>query len=589
MKRLLHSFTSWAALGAGLSLSGGIAQAAVSDYAGSYAANLASLEVPAGGGEAVETFYGRLELTVNANGIATGALKTRAGKSYPLSTKVVESGMTLIASDSQSQNNVGAAKIKGTSIFAINFSLSINTEGVITVSGLNGNPGDVNGLFFAAGSYKFLKFTGTGESIPEWAGNYTVAFLPPEGAGEMVPAGAGFASLSVNSVGKLIYKGKLGDGTAFTGSANPIAGAVYSIFTTPPGYAAGGYFTAELDLDQRGELTTPANWNKPAKISDKAYPAGFSTAPSIVIQPWIVPAKKAYPIVGSLGFGTSKNFTIDFSGEGLLETDFTGALPDTVRITGLSKIQAVAGGASAPVENNSKEWNKLWNVNLNPLTGVFSGKQTLKRAVGGKTVVVEVDGVVSLADKLGMAPFAFGQYRVSNVSGLVTFSGPLINNVDVGTSGTYSAVAALAIPDACDELSDPAVGGITNVKKPIPGLPGGLPTLSYGLYPDGNERKVLGTFPIVISEDLQTMTFNGRKLKLVSYTPIGTGVLAYNTASAAGTLTLHVARDSATGQMNGFIATYFQFAGFSVKTAVFTASSLGGSSGADSVTSITKK
>lgn len=544
MKRFFTSLFAWAGMAAGFLFSGGAAQAAIADYAGSYAANLASLETPAGGGDPVEAFYGRLELTVNAKGTATGTLKTRAGKSYSISTKVQESGSTLIANDAQQQNNVGAAKIRGTSVFAINFSLTIKADGSITVSGMNGNPGDANAMFFVAGSFKFLSFTGKPGNTPTWVGNYTLALLPPADAPETVPAGAGFASLTVNSVGKLLYSGKLGDGTKFTGSASPSAGAVYSIYSIPPGYAAGGYFSAELDLDQRGALSEPAIWNKVAKSSDKSYPAGFSTEPIVVIQPWLVPAKKAYPIVASLGFGSSKNFAVDFSGEGLIDTDFTTSLPDTARITGLANLQAVAGGASAPAENNSKDWNKLWSVKLNPLTGVFAGKQTLKRTVDGKatTTIADVEGVMSLADALSTEPFAYGQYRVSNVTGLVSFAGPLVNNPAVATAGDYTVKID---ETSATDVSAPLSGSPMTHRNP-PVRPKGSPT-------DGQVVK------FTISEDLQTLTFNGQVLK---YIGPGLGGRVYQKVvvptglgKPGGQFAVSIAVDAATGNvtyLNGF-------------------------------------
>jgi len=514
MKRFFASLFARTGLVAGLVLSVCFAQAASVDYTGSYAANLSSLAVSPGGGEPIEVLYGRLEFKVTAKGStinATGTLRNKAGKTYPVSTKLVTSGADLIASDAQSQNNVGAAKIKGTSSYLINFTLTLKADGSVVVGGLDLSLGAESVQFASAGSYRFVKFTGKPDNRPSWIGNYTLAYLPSEGAPATVPAGAGYASLSVNSVGKLSYKGKLGDGTQFTGSADPISGAVYSIYSVPPGYATGGYLLSELDLDRRGEQAELTLWNKPQKTTDGAYPGGFSTGVVAVVQPWLVPAKKAYPIASTLGlgFGSSKNYSVDFSGEGLLESDFSTSLPDTARITGLAKIQAVAGGAGAPAANNSKDWDKLWAVKLNPLTGVFAGKQTIKRTIEGKTTttVADVEGVFSFAATLGTAPFAYGQYRLNNVSGLVTFSGPLEDNKAVAMAGTYSVKLERLIDE--DVVAEPPYNGNINAAKP-PGSPSHGATLTFS-----------------ISEDLRSLKISGKTLPLVEGQTLNQPILQY--------------------------------------------------------------
>lgn len=512
MKRFTRSLFAWALAVVGLSLTGGTAQAALADYAASYAANLASSEVPPGGGEAVDVFYGRVEFTAAPAGGVTGNLQTRAGKSYPFKAKLKESGSTAVVFNAQQVNNVALAKVSG--VFTINFSLTINADGTVVINGTNAKVGDANGDFFVSRSYKFIKFTGQANSQPTWKGTYTLALLAPESAGDDVPAGAGYASLSVTPTGKLSYKGKLGDGTSLTGSANPIAGAVYSLFVKPPGYSAGGYFLAELDVDQRGELAESALWAKVAKAADKAYPAGFSTEPTIVIQPWTVPAANTYPIPSSLGFSNSKDFMVDFSGEGLLESD-VATLPDTARIASGGWIRAVAGGAGAPAENDAKKWNGFWkDMKVNPKTGVFAGKQALRRTVGSKTVNVAADigGVLSFEPALGSNPFAFGQYVVktsaSTTTGLVTFSGPLEDNKFLVAAGTYEFLFRRQL-----------VG--------VFGAPAGVPA-------DNTWAQ------FTLSEDMQTVTFAGRKFRLSAVDAI-----YYSYSNKRDTFT--IARNTTTG------------------------------------------
>jgi hypothetical protein len=151
-------------------------------YKGSYAVNLSSLEAPAPGAPAVAVYYGRLEFTISSSsdaaGSMTGTLRTKAGKSY-----VVKSGLVLagngdaIASDRQGQNNVGASPIRGTTIFAINFSLRVAASGEVTLTGNNIVPGDANAVFFAENALRFLTFTGKPDNRPTWLGNYTMAMI----------------------------------------------------------------------------------------------------------------------------------------------------------------------------------------------------------------------------------------------------------------------------------------------------------------------------------------------------------------------------------------------------------------------------
>lgn len=584
MKRFTTSLLARAFAVAGLLLTGGVAQAAIADYAGSYVVNLASTETPSGEGDPVDVFYGRLDLTLNAKGAATGTLQTRAGKKYSFSTKFVENSGKAVAANKAGENNVGLAKIKGSSAFAINFSLTVNGDGGVEVLGSNEKSDDATGEFFHSSSHKYIKFTGKPASRPDWQGAYTMALVVPDSAGDDVPAGAGYAALSVSATGKLTVKGKLGDGTVLTGSANPIADAIYSFFVKPSGYAAGGYFLAELDLTQRGELAVPALWNKPPKKQNKAYPAGFLVEPIVVLQPWEVPAKKAYPLPTVFGFGNGKNFAVDFSGEGLIPDDVS-TLPEVVRVTNAGLIQAVSGGPGSPAENSSKEWNKVWkNVKLNTKTGVFSGKQVLRRTSGKKTtnVVADVGGVFVLPEVLGVEPFAFGQYAVTvsgvTTTGMVTFSGPFENNKVVASAGTYETFALLAMPDASKPLKSPKPKIPMANNKPVVAL-------KYDVsVTDGSERIAYGKVTLVVSEDLQTVKVNGVALKFLSQTG---NLRDYMSVLGGVSRTLKLEVNATTGEIEGYILSFQQF--MPGRTAAFTCDPNGASANAKKFTSITKK
>jgi hypothetical protein len=389
-------------------------------------------------------------------------------------------------------------------VFNTTIRLTVTAAGKVEVSGI-----EPTLQFMHDGSFKFATFTGKPGSVPEWLGNYTMALINPVPSGATVPAGAGYAALTVLKNGMLSYKGKTGDGAIITGTAKPTADGTYSLYTVPKAYSAGGFLSAAINLSDAkiGLQTEPAVWTKIAKLNDKSYPAGFSTVVDAVVREWLVPAKGAFPLVSALGFGSSKNFAVTFSGEGLGDGSYSATLPDTLRITGLSVIQAVSGGAGAPAVNNSKVWNTLWNVKLNAFDGSFTGTQVLTHLVGAKTVTrkVPVDGVLVLGNTLGATPFAYGQYRVTpkaagstEVSGLVKFVGPLRDNTAVATAGNYTV--KILEEDVVDVITkvNGAQTFITPPKRPV-----GAPITG-------------AVVKFTLSEDLQTLTFNGQVLKFLS-------------------------------------------------------------------------
>ena len=525
-------------------------QAAIADFVGSYEAKLASLETVPNTSTTVETFYGKIEVKVappkpnSSTASASGTLTTRAGKSYSFTTTFTQPA----GSTSTSRQSIGVAPLKGTKgVFLINFFLTINANGTIVATGENFNPGDANATFFVAGSFKFAQFTGKGESVPAWLGNYTIAFANPSPSGASIPAGAGYASATVLSNGQLSYKGKTGDGAIITGTASPTADGDYSLFVKPTGYASGGYLSGVINLVELGTQPEPFVWTKPGNIKDKLYPAGFSTEVDAVVQEWFVPAKKAYPLAGTFGFAASKNFDVLFSGQGLSDGNYVPYLPKVARITGLSTIQAVSGGTGAPAENNSAEWNKLWNVKLNPLTGVFTGTQIIRHLVGTKLVdrKVTVEGVLSIGSSITKNAFAYGQYTVtakdgtSTVTGLVSFHGPLVDNKSVATAGNYTVLVDVELAEISSGLS----GGGTLSDNPT--APSGSP----------KDNQVV---KFSISEDQQTLVFNGITLPLVTTDSV-LGTLVYHkvTTKGAGGYNVQVSifRSVTTGQINGLIST----------------------------------
>ncbi len=493
--RLLTTLSQWVLIL--ISVFGALSsEAAIADFAGGYASNLSTVE----GDPAAAVYYGRVELTVTTKGTVTGKMLTRSGKSYSFATTVTQA----VGSTTANQTNVVVFR-NAQKIGLINFTLTINPDGTLIIIGENINPADSMAVFVSESSLKYAIFTGKTGSIPSWAGFYTLALVAPTPSVPTVPAGAGYASLTVSSNGTLTYKGKLGDGTAFTGSAKPSVNGDYSIYLVPSGYAVGGYFSMELNMTSLGLQAASADWKKAPKAADKTYSSGFSAQPTVIVRPWLVAAKGSFPLGNLLGFGTSKNFNVLFSNEGLSDADYSATLPDTARVTLLSGIIAVSGAANAPAENNITAWNALWSVKLNALTGVYTGTQVLRHTVGTKVIIrkIPVEGVFTMPDSITSAPFAYGQYRVTPiavgakaVSGLVTFTGPITENPLVATAGTYTA--------RMDEtlLEDGKLVNGEYVPAAKPARPAGSPA-------DNQVVKV------IISEDLSKIIFNGVELTYI--------------------------------------------------------------------------
>ena len=520
MNTFLKSAFSWLAAGAGLiaAVSTAYADTFPASLAGSYQAQL--IVAPN-----FATPVGSVSIKVTATGATTGTVVLPNRKSYSFKTTLEGDGGDGVKTNVivvKGPRPIGPQPLQFTSI-------RLESDGTIT-AGLLSTMTGVSGLFSAANTLKIATFTAS--NPPEWAGTYTMAMLPVDGSTDTTPEGAGFATLAVSTNGNLVAKATLGDGTKFTASAKPTSDAEYRVHV--PVYTAGGYFSALIDLDDLAGQDT-AGWNKPANAKDKKYKEGFSAVLGLTVREWAKLGSVKIPT----GFTSSKNFNVDFSGDGLSESDFATTLPDTARFTGAGKVQAVAGGANAPAENNSKEWNKLWSVTVNPLTGSFSGTQVLKTTVGSKTTSkkIKVAGVIVSDGAVGEDEiFALGQYAVTpaggtEITGLLSFSGPLEDNPTLATSGSYSLVIDRIL------LSD---SGKPNNPANIPGTPADGATVAF-----------------TVSEDLRTMVFGGRTLKLQG--GVQPGSIVYTNASSSNTmntLTVTLYRSTFSGEIIGVAGMY---------------------------------
>ena len=452
MKNTIYSVLSWLMVAVGLALG-----ATTSAFASTFPASLVgNYQAQLVGATSPTIPAGTIDVAVASSGIASGRINLPGGKSYPFKTTPLSVDGNP-ASSAYVTNFVAQKGPFPAGIQNVQMNLRVYPSGQVTgvVVGIK-----VNGIFSMANGMKFATFTAA--SPAPWTGTYTMAMTPAEGSGAGVPAGAGYATLAVAPNGNLVSKFVLGDGTKLTNNAKPTADAKYRLYSSL--YTSGGFVSTVVDLDALGLQPEDALWNKPANAKDKKYKDGFSAVLDVHVREWAKLSSVKIPA----GFTVSKNFAVDFSGQGLSDTDFATTLPDTARFISTGAIQAVAGGANAPADNNSKEWNKLWNVKVNPVTGEFTGTQVLKTTVGSKTTskTIKVAGVLLVDGSVGEDEiFALGQYAVTpaggtEITGLVSFSGPLEDNPLLSAAGTYKVTLVKTSGPLADPAKVPANGEV---------------------------------------------------------------------------------------------------------------------------------
>lgn len=109
------------------------------------------------------------------------------------------------------------------------------------------------------------------------AGRYTLV-LRPTGAASFLPAGSGFAAMTVSPKGAIAIVGQLGDGTPFAVGSFLAADESFplyaGVYKKSSGYVAGLVQFVKSQVNFAGGLT----WKKPPQDGDALYPAGFDTS-----------------------------------------------------------------------------------------------------------------------------------------------------------------------------------------------------------------------------------------------------------------------------------------------------------------------
>lgn len=357
----------------------------------------------------------KLEITVTNTGAFTGRLTHGTpGNSAVSGQLVLDSTETFATRSSASSGGFSIRSIKvGSGLTAtLRQGTSTTTIGTLT-----------DGVKLAA-------YTGVAPSAPAWAGAYTATFsvasnLDPATTDRPAPVGAGYATGSVNATGLLALTGKLANGTSFTGSFASDTAAGYRVFVQPHG-TAGNYLGGWLKLTLWA--TSPSKryrvaaadgqdffWNKPAKVGDTSYLAGFGPlALQVKMATWLPPtATRSLATQLGLTSTTAAALKLAASGAGLTSTQAT-TLASTV---------ALKTDNTLFIADTTKA--KLWtSLSLTPASGLLTGSikvqdtSTTFRLATWSGVVLQLppaerakvlaEGSFMLPPKTGLASGALG-------------------------------------------------------------------------------------------------------------------------------------------------------------------------------------
>lgn len=202
-----------------------------------------------------------------------------------------------------------------------------------------------------------------------YRGAHTVHLQPPTPVGASVPAGAGWATASISSDGRMTLVGKLPDGVAFSSTLSPDIkpDPTYRWFAQPylPARTEsfiGGYFVLVPHPDLLGRryvIETPMTWVKAPRTTDKSYRDGFGPVSTLLtLDPWL-PTASGIPLLQRLGL--SGSFDI---GHSPTNSAMDGDLPTVATLSTTNKATV-----SLPASNPTK-WKVL---TLSPANGKFTG------------------------------------------------------------------------------------------------------------------------------------------------------------------------------------------------------------------------
>ena len=166
-----------------------------------------------------------------------------------------------------STNNSGTNVIRRTGSPALNLDFQIGGDQADQISGHLSD-----GTWTALLSGDRAMFGRTNPA--PFAGNYTLV-VPGYDANSALPAGDGFGTLKVNSVGQVNFVGTLADGTKVSQSA-PLSQAGYWPLHIPLNSGTGILMSWLTFASPTNDLSGNLTWIKQANSKSKYYPAGFT-------------------------------------------------------------------------------------------------------------------------------------------------------------------------------------------------------------------------------------------------------------------------------------------------------------------------
>jgi uncharacterized repeat protein (TIGR03803 family) len=270
-------------------------------------------------------------ITMTAEGAFTGKL-TLAEAHYPLKGAFTSYG-AFDGTVSTGNATLGVALSVNPSPQGINGTVTVSTAGGTTRCSVESS---------LLGSFK------DGTLPAGLAGRYTVIFPALGGTDSAVPEAPGYGAMTVTPKDVVHIRGKLGDGTAFSTSAQLHAdGKTWTLFDSlyagrNPGSIAGKItFASSPDSDCDGAV----DWIKPPQTTGAHYRGGFSIGTDLLAATYASPPLTSGTAAFTLGGGNLPD----------------AAITDTLTISAMDKV-------SVNGVNNGRI-----TVKLTPGTGAFSG------------------------------------------------------------------------------------------------------------------------------------------------------------------------------------------------------------------------
>lgn len=455
-------------------------------------------------GETLDGTFGRVDITVSSSGSVSGKLILIDKKSYSFTTKLVT-----VDGLSAAKEGVALAKTKaGLPLITIN--LGINSVGTLNLNGVSTLTTRAAGNFaiFPGYGYKVISYN-TKFSLCDWKGVYSLTFSNATPAGANVPTGSAYASGSVSTSGTLKVAGRLPDGTSFTSSTGASPSPSYFMFATP--YTlAGGSFASTLTLSKRTSDGSYFNGdNEPAWVrwTKMADATTVSFGPVSCVQTciqWKAPGK-GQTVRDMVGIAADKMFDIDFSGA-LDATTYAKYIPTKLGINSSGSLRVAEGMVGSPSPVSTSAWSKFFSGSVDPKTGVV--KITIKvtdnltippAKAKYLTRSVTFSGVMFqlTAEQLAANVSFVGGYTytpplpsLTGIYGSFAFNGPLF--LDQLYQGSLAMKAAKRFTVSL-EMLEPATPS---------------PTVTLPSTP--------GPVTVSLAQDLKSVTFNGRKVSLLS-------------------------------------------------------------------------